>query len=310
MTTMKRRGGAFLMIAALALFLTGCMRMHVNVSINPNDTVDGEIIMAVSDEAVEGFGISPQDAWNDMAADADMPDEFDYSDYAEDGYTGGRYTFSEMPISEWSAGDTADDLMIVRDGDEFVVTGVLDLSDGDSEELPGMEEIFASMDVRMSFTFPGEITEASGDISGSTVTWTATYGERLVMSARGPASASAADVFPWLWVGLGVGVLAVAGVAAALLAKNRKKASTADLAAQTPYGQQWYGQAPQYDGQPQGEPQQFGQVPPQFAPPQQNAQASPPYGAPQQYGQAPEGQQPYHGESTEQQPEDPNQAQA
>lgn len=276
MTSTKRRSGALLIITALALFLTGCMRMHVNVDIQADDTVAGEIIIAYEDAVVESFGMSPDEAWDEMAADEGMPDGYEFSRYAEDGYTGGRYTFTDIALTEWSAGASAEEIQIARVDDEYVVSGVFDMSAAsEDEDLAGMEAYLESMDIRMSFTFPHGISEANGEISGNTVTWVAEPGERLAMEARGPADASAAvgGSFPWLWVGIGVGVLAIAGIAAALLVKRRKQSDTGQT---TQYGQQpAYGQAPQQYGQPQ---QHYGQAQEQYGQPQEQ---------PHLYGQSP-----------------------
>ena len=55
--TRTRRRGALLILATLTLFLSGCMRMHIKVTLNPDDTAAGEIIIALSDEMMAEFGM-------------------------------------------------------------------------------------------------------------------------------------------------------------------------------------------------------------------------------------------------------------
>ena len=79
---------------------------------------------------------------------------------------------------------------ITREGDEFVVTGELDLTDdsGSSDSIPSY--LLDSFDIKVTIAFPGKVTESSGEINGNQTTWTAKYGEVTDISARGGATGS------------------------------------------------------------------------------------------------------------------------
>lgn len=333
MTRTKRQSGALLIIATLALFLSGCMRMHINVTLNPDDTATGEIVMAISDEIVSQAGMDPQDAWDEISREMDLPDQFESSAYAEHGFTGARYTFSATPISTWSAGGSADDLTITRDGDDYVVTGVLDLSDSevDTDEVFGMEQLLQSMDIQVAFTFPGGISDTNGTVNGNTVTWTPQLGERLELYARGPATGTVApggtSTDPgdtstdaatdgatetatepagsgtppagadsdggFPWLWIVVGVGVLALAGITAAIVRGNRRRNAQTAGAAPYGSAPYG------GAPYGAPSQST---PYGAPAGGYGQQLPsqtPYGQtqqfapPQQYGQHPQGQAPY-----------------
>ncbi|HKI30238.1 MAG TPA: hypothetical protein VKB32_12560, partial [Actinomycetota bacterium] len=91
---------------------------------------------------------------------------------------------------------------IARQGDTFVVTGLLDLSSGLSGVTgpfggTGGAQLFESADVKIAITFPGEVLQApGGQIDGNTVTYVPEFGDRLEINATGSAvdNGEAADV--------------------------------------------------------------------------------------------------------------------
>lgn len=327
--------------AAIAVSLSGCMRMHTDLTLSSDDTVSGSIVMAVEDQAITDSGMTTDEFWEMYGSDMgeDMPENVVEADYAEDGFTGKEYTFDELPLEEFEG--TEDSLTIAREGDEYVVSGNLDLAEeaglDTGEDVEGMEDYMAEMetmmetlDIQFMVTFPGEVTEATGEIDGSTVTWTAVYGEALEISARGPVDggdggdASSDDTGSdegasdedsddedsddegngWvLWVIIGAVVLALAGLATWLVLRNKNKNGGNGQNGQGQWGQQQqYGQPGQQQawGQPgqqqPGQAQQYGQ-PGQAQHPGQPGQPQQPWGQAPQQGQQPQppqqGQQPW-----------------
>jgi len=173
------------------------MKMDMNLTLNEDDTADGTIIMAFSDEFAESMGQDPQALWDQMGSEmeSDLPPGATAEPYAEGGYTGTKMTYTDQPISEMSTGG-ADELSITREGDEFVVSGSMDMSD---EEMgldgsdPSTDEMTRQMmegfEVVISVTFPGEVGETNGEVDGNTVTWRPVMGEVNEISARGSAIA-------------------------------------------------------------------------------------------------------------------------
>ena len=205
---------AALGVAALAL--SGCMRMQVDAAVTENDTINGTVVMAMSDEVLALAGDSADDIWGDN--DFEDAEGATVEDYAQDGFTGKKYTFKDTPLADFGS----EGMSITRDGDEFVVDGNLDMTDL-GEDMQGMEGFMESLDVSVSFTFPGKIIEANdtATVTGNTVSWKAAPGEANLLQAR--ASATSGSSLP---IGLIIGIVAavvVVGAVIAILLVNRRK---------------------------------------------------------------------------------------
>lgn len=276
------------------------MRLDVDITLSEEDTATGTFVFAVSDQLAEAVGMDPQELWEEGADElrGDLPEGATEEPYAEDGYTGARYTFAEESIETFSG--SGNELSITREDDEYVVTGVMDLTDesGDAEDVP--QEVLDSFDVRVAVTFPGEVTESTGTIEGNTVVWRPPFGERTELSARGSAVATPAGAaspegtagnaeettgavpddastddagagFPWWAVALAAaGLVLLALVIWLIVRANRPRAVEAspELGAQAP---------PQGDGQP---PLGYVQPPPGSAQPPPPGYVQPPPGPP------------------------------
>jgi hypothetical protein len=183
------RIGAF---AALALLLTGCIKLDMNLVINSDDTVSGAIQLGVQKELLELTGQSVDDLLGtDTPFPSDVPgvtvEPFDDGEFA-----GQQFTFESVPLTEF-AGTGAEEINITRSGDTYVITGVLDLSSGLSGAtgFTGFgatgAELFESAQIEIAFTFPGDVIDANGQIDGNTVTYVPAFGERLEINATGSA---------------------------------------------------------------------------------------------------------------------------
>lgn len=190
-----RRPARTVLAAALAavglLALAGCMKIETDFVLSEDDTVSGSVVMAFSDEFAESLGMDPQELW-DSANEGDdslvdeLPDGATEEPYSDGEYTGTRITYTDQPLDQMSGG--TDDLSITREGDEYVVEGVMDLSDTSTEETGELPEgLMDSFVVRIAVTFPGEISETNGEVDGTTVVWNPPVGESTEMFARGSA---------------------------------------------------------------------------------------------------------------------------
>lgn len=232
--------------ALLAVSLAGCMKMDMQLELNSDDTVDGSIIFALSREAAdmaESMGQDIDSMFEEMGA-TDLPENAEAEPYEDDDYIGQRYTFEDAALSEFSEDESG--FGITHEGDEFVVTGEMDMSDMGAgaeglegelgAEMPDLEGMMESFDVSLSVTFPGEVTEHNGELDGNTVTWVPTPGEVLEISARGKDSSDGPPA--WLWVVIAAVVLAALVGLLFFLSRNRTKrdqpASAAGASAAVP----------------------------------------------------------------------------
>ncbi|WP_250445912.1 hypothetical protein [Actinotalea sp. C106] len=182
----RRLLGATTVTLLLAAVLTGCVKVDLDLQLQPDDTIDGSLVFAVSSDLAETLGedgATLSEGVQEELLGEGAPENATSEPYDDGEYVGSTLAFEGESLSEL-AGD--EDLQITRDGDEFVVTGVLDLTDTGAEGVPGLD---VEPQVRMAVTFPGEVTEHDGELEGTTVVWTPVPGERTELNARGSAIA-------------------------------------------------------------------------------------------------------------------------
>ncbi|WP_157987494.1 LppM family (lipo)protein [Jiangella endophytica] len=238
-----------LTVVAAALLLTGCVKMDMQLDVGEDDTVNGEIILAISRDAsavADAMGEDPSDLFGELGQD--LPDGAEAEAYEDGDYVGQRLVFEDSALSEF-ADAGASGFSITHEGDEIVVAGSLDMSDLDPESMGGdleqlqdelgagagdlgdLEGLMDSFDLNISITFPGEVTEHNGDLDGTTVSWTPVPGEANELSARSADSGGGGgDGIPvWIWILI---VVVVAGLVGLLffLSRNRDQAPPAEEA--------------------------------------------------------------------------------
>lgn len=221
-TTLARASKALAVSAVTALALTGCIKVDFDLELQSDDTVDGAITYAVAEGTGEFMSTEDQEYTDEEAAEAlfgDLAAE-DYENgevttYAEDDWVGKTVTFEGETLDGFALDEGSEGLTIVREGDEFVVSGPYDAS-GELGEAP------AGAEMTLSITFPGAVSESNGEISedGRTVTWNLLDAPETI-DARGAAVAGGS--MPWLIPALIVaGVLALGAVALALVLMRRR----------------------------------------------------------------------------------------
>jgi hypothetical protein len=226
------RIGAFV---ALVFLMTGCIKLHMNLGINSDNTVSGTIEIGVQKELVDLTGQNVEDL---LGSDAPLPSDppgVTVEPFDDGEFVGRQVILEDVPIEEFNSGGivgasgatgasgptggAGDSLQVARQGDTFVVTGVLDLSralSGVTGPLAGTggAQFSESADIKIAITFPGEVLQApGGEIDGNTVTYLPEFDERLEIDATGSAvdNGEAADVvggsdsfLPWILIISGV----------------------------------------------------------------------------------------------------------
>ncbi len=216
-----KRVGVIAATAALVLSLSGCIRFITDITLHEDNTVSGEMVIAVQQGLGEQMGMSDEELASSLNADngTDGMVNATVAPYTEDGYIGTRVTFSDEPVDNFTGVDGT----ITREGDTFVFKG----SEVDQSEAPpaGSGAI-----ATMSITFPGKVTDHNGELSGNTVTWdllTITEAPYATGSAIGGGAGSTS---PFVIIA-GVVLLALIIVGVVLL-RRRGGASPADDAAE------------------------------------------------------------------------------
>ena len=270
----SRRVEGAAVLAVLTLALSGCVRLGVEVDLKPDDAAASSMVLAVEDRYLDQTGQSPDDVINTLTQGQDDPaeDALRTEEFTQDGYTGTRYVYPDVGIGEVGA-RAGWPIEVVRKGDDYLVSGVLDLTE---QGLGGRGG--ASMDnlsVTVDITFPGKVKTSNGTVDGNTVRWEPPVGETVEISARGSAigpaekkdaaaATGATEMIPvvpeWVVLVLGLSGLVIfllIGVIvwqAMLRVRDRRPAEAAP-----PFPQQ---QMPR-PVVPQPAPQQYGTVPQQ-----------------------------------------------
>jgi hypothetical protein len=200
-------------LVLLAVVLTGCLKMDMDIEVTSDDTVSGTLILAFPKALFGAAGQDPDDLLQGGFGDAEGVTTEPYDDGE---WVGQEYRFDGMPLSAFNESQDENALTITRKGDRFVVDGVLDFTadagTGGRDDPFGdaAGAAFANAQIRIAIGFPGEVIETNGEVEGTTVVWTPTFGERTELTAV--ASAGGSAIPPWVWIALGLAVVAVIAV--------------------------------------------------------------------------------------------------
>ncbi|RMI09536.1 LppM family (lipo)protein [Cellulomonas triticagri] len=223
-------GLALVLVAALA----GCFRIDMGMEVHADDTVSGNYVLAMSRSVVEASGSTVDELFQDsegaeemLGLDADLPGvTLAQEPYEEGDWVGRRVTFSGVPLDAFNG----DGMTITHADGRFEVDG----------ELPSMTEGMpgASGEVRIAFTFPGDVLETNGEIDPDdprTVEFTGDGSTATTIQV----TASDAPSSPWLMIALlgGGGLLLVAAVVTVvvLLVRRRRRAAVPAFPGQPVY---------------------------------------------------------------------------
>ena len=165
----------------------------MDVEVSPENTVSGTAVIAIDESLVELSGQSADEIFSDVDQ-SELPEGASVEAYSEDGFVGQQITFEDVPLGEFTSSDTfsgsglGDELRIVREGDEFVVTGALDMSGDQFTDTEIPQQFLDNFEFTISITFPGEVTSSTGEVDGNTVTWQPQVGENNPIEARAARS--------------------------------------------------------------------------------------------------------------------------
>jgi hypothetical protein len=222
-----RRLGVLAWVLLATLLLSGCFTVKMDLAIQSDDTVDGSLVLAVDKSLADlagGEDALRQSLSGEGSPFTEKPSSGDVTqrEYRDGDLIGVEYVLSGLPVTEFSAQQTGE-LEISRDGDRFVVSGNLDMTD-QGAAVEGQADptgLLGAPDVSMSITFPGEVVSANGQVDGRTVTWQPTIGQPNPISAVGMAEGGPSL---GLWIGVALVVLLLALAVGALVALRGRRA--------------------------------------------------------------------------------------
>lgn len=219
---MNRLARAAVLALVTAVALSGCIRYNVDMTLASDDTATGSVILAVQSGVGEQMGVASDDeALAQLFGESPFGPGFTESDYAEGDWVGKSYSFDALPIDELT--DFSDLFTITREGDEFVVQGPdAPMTQDDLDQLPDGAES------KLSITFPGEVTEQNGTLTGTTVTWDL-FSATEAIHAKGKASAGSSGLPTALLIGGAIALVVLLGAALVVFMVVRKRGAVAPV---------------------------------------------------------------------------------
>ena len=198
-----------LLVALTAL--SGCARVRAALAVQPDDTVNGEIVVATPETG-------PDDPGPAISVPEEIADDVDVSAYHQEGYAGSLLRFSGLTFDQLGqlsaavgpAGEKVQ-FAIRRAGNRLLVTGKADLTTVPVDKA----------DFQLKITTPGEVLDTNGDAEAGTASWTFDAGKvgdvNAVISVADPNAPS-----PVSWTLLTATVVAIACGAVVLLARRTR----------------------------------------------------------------------------------------
>lgn len=199
---LARRSRLALLVAATVLFLTGCVKLDVDLTVGEGDTVSGTYILAIDRSVLQLTGQDADQFYNQLSSSLDtaaLPEgaSADVEKYDQDNFVGAKITVKNIPISELSdlgrtasadsasASASTSTFTLTHDGDLYHFRAVIDTSSsalGNSPiSIPA--QVTSNAELRVKMTFPGEVTETNGSMSGTSVTWEPKLGDTAELTA-------------------------------------------------------------------------------------------------------------------------------
>jgi hypothetical protein len=197
------------------------------MTVNEDDTVDGSMVLALSQaeaNSLKDMDMDVDDLFgqlNDPSSSGFGDGKTEIRDYNQDGMTGKELIFQGSSLASMTEEDGG--ISITRDGDDYVVSGNMDMSDQEGGLAGGL--MGGAFEVSLAITFPGPVKESNGEISGNTVTWKPKMGEANSLTARAASGPSGPSTLSWILMGGGAALLVVAAVVVALARSRKKKAA-------------------------------------------------------------------------------------
>ena len=203
--------------------LSGCLKLDIDAKVRSDAKVDGTMIVGLSHDmmtmldSLSALDTTPsktpkssKDQWAEAAKRIKKTAGVtDARPYHQDGFDGVQLDFKAVspaqvinlgndstsvanPTGSQTKGKST--MSIVKTGDTFVLKGVLDLGQTSAKGTLGNGDALtkemlkgSKPQLRVRFTFPGNVIKSNGKISGKSVTWTPVLGKDLVMTAEAKA---------------------------------------------------------------------------------------------------------------------------
>lgn len=219
-----------LIVLALSILLTGCVKFDLSLEINKDSTISGSMIYAISDSLAEFGSDLATDDPTDSLVDLTVPG-VTTSDYKEGGFTGTIVKLDRVPLSAFNQpGNETGGFKVIKSGNQISLEGELDLSSAGPGDESGSDwgdalakSLFASADLNIRVKFPVKVLTSTGVISedGRTVTWKPVLGEKIDLATT--VELPTANLIRLGLAGIAALLILAAGIAIGLKRKRKSE---------------------------------------------------------------------------------------
>jgi hypothetical protein len=224
-------------LGVLTVLLSACVKLDMNLTVHSNDTVSGSVIAGVSKQVLPALGgeQAVRDQVQQLLSENELPAGVEITNFSDNTYSGIKATFEDLALNEVNTrlASRTQGPLIKHENGQFIVDTTLPLS-GDAFGVGDLGVAAGTGDIRIVVTFPGRVLSHNGQLDGTTVTWTGTLGQDLVMQAVSEDSGAEAvsggkgGGMTALWIGLAA--LLAAGLAGFFLYQRSRRATPAAAA--------------------------------------------------------------------------------
>ncbi|MET7708625.1 DUF3153 domain-containing protein [Micromonospora sp. NPDC005413] len=234
------RGKALRVAVCLLLLaaLSGCMQLNMGLTVNADDTVDGQLLLTAQKSLLTSRNKNVPAAFAELRQNIPALPQGEETGYEDDKLFGTQISYRKAPLASF---DT-ESVKLVRDGDFYRFTLPLDPTKYGgkvAQQNPQNQQAFLKlMSFEISVTFPGRVIDSNGTVNGRSVSWKVDPNQdkptelRAVAEApprpsASPAAASDGGGFPWLLVVGGALLLLLLAAVGVLLVRRRHPATPA-----------------------------------------------------------------------------------
>lgn len=224
-------------LTGAALILAGCMQLNMSLTVNTDDTIDGQLLLTADKQILTSNNTKTlEQGFADLRQNIPAMPEGAETVYQDATRYGSLISYDHTPLSKFNS----ESIKLVKNNGTYRFTLPLDpklYGSKFSSANPQQQAVFMkAMEFEIQVTFPGRVLDSNGSEVGTTVTWQVKSGaEKPVQlfataeipagAPQGTASAAAAagsggSGFPWLLIIGGAVVLAIAAVAVFLLMRR------------------------------------------------------------------------------------------
>ncbi|MFI6269653.1 LppM family (lipo)protein [Micromonospora zamorensis] len=243
------RGKALRVAVCLVLLaaLSSCMQLNMGLTVNANDTVDGQLLLTAEKSVLSARNKNIPAAFAELRQNIPALPAGEETGYEDNKLFGSQISYRKAPL----AGFDTESVKLVRDGDLYRFTLPLDPKKYGgmiAQQNPQQQQAFLKlMSFEISVTFPGRVIDSNGTVNGRSVSWRVdsnqdkpselrAVAEAPPRSSASPAAAGDDGGFPWLLVGGGALLLLLLLAAVGVLLVRRRQAATPAAPGPTPPG--------------------------------------------------------------------------